>query len=89
MKNIFILLFTFFSFSGYTQNKLEYLKNNRFDLNSSEFNFPDKQFYIIGFGGYHGSSKIEDVEIELLTSLTKNKSIKYYLPETDYSIAHY
>lgn len=89
MKNIFILLFTFFSFSGYTQNKLEYLKNNRFDLSSSEFDFPEKKFKIIGFGGYHGSSKIEDVEIELLTSLTKNKSIKYYLPETDYSIAHY
>ena len=89
MKNSFILLFTFLSLSAYTQNKLEYLKNNRIDLSSSEFNFPDKEFNIIGFGGYHGSSKIEDVEIELLTSLSKNKSIKYYLPETDYSIAHF
>jgi hypothetical protein len=89
MKNTFILLFTFLSFSAYTQNKLEYLKNNRFDLNSSEFDFPEKEFNIIGFGGYHGSSKIEDVEIKLLTSLTKNKSIKYYLPETDYSIAYF
>ena len=89
MKHIYILLFTFLSFSCYTQNKLEYLKNNRFDLSSSEFDFPEKKFKIIGFGGYHGSSKIEDVEIELLTSLTKNKSIKYYLPETDFSIAHY
>lgn len=89
MKQLFITLLTIISFSSYSQNKQEYLKNNRFDLSASKFQFPEKDFTIIGFGAYHGSVKIEDAEIALLKSLNFNKSIKYYLPETDYSIAHY
>ena len=71
------------------ETKPEYLRNNRFDLTSVDFKFPQQNFNIIGFGAYHGSSKTEDAEIALLKSLVKTKSISYYLPETDYSIAHY
>lgn len=71
------------------QTKLDYLKQNRFDLNDVSFNFPEKDFKIIGLGAYHGSAKIEDVELAMINSLTKNGNIKYYLPETDFSVAHY
>jgi len=70
-------------------NKIEYLKKNRFDLTSSNFEFPQKNFQLIGFGAYHGSQKTEITEIALIQSLVKNGQIKYYLPETDYSIAYY
>ncbi|TYB75868.1 hypothetical protein [Bizionia myxarmorum] len=89
MKNIFIILLTFLSVHSYSQNKLKYLENNRFDLTSSKFDFPQKDFKIIGFGAYHGSSKTEQTEHVLLKSLTKNGTVKFYLPETDFSIAHY
>jgi hypothetical protein len=84
-----ILLLTFVILQSCTQTKTNYLEKNRFNLTSSDFDFPQKDFKIIGFGAYHGSSKTEDVELKLLESLIKNKSIKYYLPETDFSIAHY
>ena len=77
------------SINLYAQSKKEYLEKNRFDLNSKNFHFPQTNYNIIGFGAYHGSAKTEDVEIKLIKSLTKSKSIKYYLPETDFSIAHY
>jgi len=89
MNKIFIILLSFLILQSCKQTKIEYLEENRFDLTSTNFEFPQKDFKIIGFGAYHGSSKTEDTEIELLKSLTKNKSIKYYLPETDFSIAHY
>ena len=89
MKNIFILLFTVLSLSTYSQNKLEYLKTNRFDLTKAEFKFPEKKFKLIGFGAYHGSQKTETTEINLIKSLTKEGTIKYYLPETDFCIAYY
>ncbi|APQ19174.1 TraB/GumN family protein [Maribacter hydrothermalis] len=89
MRNLFITILTIISFSANSQNKQEYLRNNRFDLFTAEFQFPEKDFSIIGFGAYHGSAKIEDAEITLLKSLNYSQSIKYYLPETDYSIAHY
>jgi len=74
---------------GFSQTKVEYLKNNRFDLTTSKFEFPQKKFKLIGFGAYHGSQKTETTEIALIKSLTKDGTIKYYLPETDFSIAHY
>lgn len=72
-----------------TKTKVDYLKENRFDLNTTEFEFPQDNFKIIGFGAYHGSQKTEDVELALLTSLTKTGTIEYYFPETDYSTAHF
>lgn len=89
MKKIYIILLVLISLQAYSQTKLEYLENNRFDLSSSEFDFPQKDFKIIGFGAYHGSAKTEETEHTLLKSLTKNGTIKYYLPETDFSIGHY
>ena len=74
---------------GFTQSKQEYLSKNRYDLFSPDFIFPDKGFKIIGFGAWHGSSKTEDAEIILLKSLIQNGQIKYYIPETDFSIAHF
>tara|TARA_R110001606_G_scaffold4824_2_gene22815 strand:- start:24757 stop:26010 length:1254 start_codon:yes stop_codon:yes gene_type:complete len=71
------------------QSKQDYLKNNRFDLVSPGFSFPDNSFKIIGFGAYHGSAKTETTEIALLQSLTRTGAISYYLPETDFAIAHY
>ncbi len=89
MKNIFTILLILLSLQTYSQTKLRYLENNRLDVTSSEFDFPQKEFKIMGFGAYHGSAKTEQTEHALLKSLTKDGTIKYYLPETDFSIAHY
>ena len=89
MKKILVLIVLLTSLFVNAQSKKEYLSKNRFDLNANNFDFPQKNFKIIGFGSYHGSAKTENVEINLLKSLTKSGSIKYYLPETDFSIAHY
>ncbi|MEQ9374900.1 MAG: hypothetical protein RIG68_06975 [Imperialibacter sp.] len=71
------------------QSKKDYLKENRFDLMTNEVNFPQSDFNIIGFGAYHGSAKTEIAELSLLESLTSTGAISYYLPETDFAIAHY
>ena len=44
---------------AFSQSKTEYLKNNRFDLFNSNFDFPQINFKIIGFGAYHGSLETE------------------------------
>jgi hypothetical protein len=89
MNKKIILLITLISLLSFGQSKNEYLKDNRFDLNSKEFDFPQNDFKILGFGAYHGSIKTEKSEYLLLKSLTKKGTIKYYLPETDFSIAHF
>ena len=89
MRKIFILLLTFVILQSCTQTKTSCLEKNRFNLTSSDFDFPQKDFKIIGFGAYHGSAKTELTEYTLLKSLTKDGTIKYYLPETDFSIGHF
>ncbi|TDT45476.1 hypothetical protein CLV90_2564 [Maribacter spongiicola] len=89
MKRLFTVLFTLLSLHSYSQSKVDYLENNRFDMTGPNFDFPQKDFNIIGFGAYHGSVKTEAVEHALLTSLTKVDAIQYYLPETDFSLGHY
>lgn len=89
MKTLFTFLFSLVILQSCSQTKTDYLENNRFDLTSSEFDFPQKDFNIIGFGAYHGSAKTEKTEFALIKSLTKDGIIKYYLPETDFSIGHY
>ncbi|WP_299890949.1 hypothetical protein [uncultured Lacinutrix sp.] len=89
MKNIFFISVFLLSCLLSAQSKKDYLTKNRFNLESSNFNFPEKNFKIIGFGAYHGSVKTEIVEHKLLKSLTKDGIIKYYLPETDFSLGHY
>lgn len=85
---ILIALIAFIQLA-FSQSKDAYLKNNRFDLLKSNFEFPQKDFKIIGFGAYHGSQETENVENILLEKLIQNKKIKYYLPETDFGIAYY
>ncbi len=75
--------------SIFSQSKNEYLKNNRFDLLKSNFEFPQQNCKIIGFGAYHGSQETENAENILLRKLIQNKRIKYYLPETDFGIAYF
>lgn len=89
MKTLFTFLFSLVILQSCSQTKTDYLKDNRLDLTSSEFDFPQKKFNIIGYGAYHGSAKTEKTEFALIKSLTKDGTIKYYLPETDFSIGHY
>ncbi|MEO9572058.1 MAG: hypothetical protein ABJH82_03190 [Polaribacter sp.] len=89
MNKLFLVIIAFISLQSCKQTKVDYLKNNRFDINASNFNFPQKDFKMIGFGAYHGSAKTEDVELKFLESLTKDGTIEYYLPEVDYSTAFY
>ncbi|NAS30423.1 hypothetical protein GTQ40_05535 [Flavobacteriaceae bacterium R38] len=89
MKTLLAFLFSLVILQSCSQTKTDYLEDNRFDLTSSEFDFPQKDFNIIGFGAYHGSAKTEETEFTLIKSLTKGGTIKYYLPETDFSIGHY
>ena len=74
---------------AFSQTKTEYLKNNRFDLLNSNFEFPQSNFKIIGFGAYHGSQETEKAENILLENLINKNKVKYYLPETDLGIAYY
>ena len=85
---IFVMLIVFIQ-SIFSQSKNEYLKNNRFDLLKSNFEFPQQNCKIIGFGAYHGSQETENAENILLRKLIQNKRIKYYLPETDFGIAYF
>ena len=89
MKYRFLALLIILVQFAFSQSKNDYLKNNRFDLLNSNFEFPQKDFKIIGFGAYHGSQQTENVENILLQELIKTKKIKYYLPETDFGIAYY
>lgn len=65
-----------------------YLQKNRVDLNHP-FNLTIGKAKLIGFGALHGSSKTETTELLLLKNLIENHQLEYYLPETDYSTAHY
>ena len=89
MKYLLTLLLALSSLVSMAQNKVSYLEKNRFDLHDIGFEFPQKDFKIIGFGAYHGSAKIEDVELKLLKNLTQDGTINYYMYEVDYSTARF
>ncbi len=89
MNKLAIFLFSALSFQSLGQSKTEYLKNNRFDLSSAAFEFPQNDFKVIGFGAYHGSAKTYDAEMALIRSLKKQNSIDYYVPETNFSQAFF
>ncbi|WP_276381379.1 hypothetical protein [Flavobacterium sp. H4147] len=57
MKNICTLIILAISLTSFSQKKIEYLKQNRFDLSLDDFRFPDVDFNIVGYGAYHGSAK--------------------------------
>ena len=89
MKIKILVLFIVSIQLAFSQSKTEYLKNNRFDLLNSNFEFPQSNFKIIGFGAYHGSQETEKAENILLENLINKNKVKYYLPETDLGIAYY
>ena len=89
MKNIFTILILTFSLTIFSQNKKDYLKQNRFDIEKSDFQFPQTDFNIIGFGAYHGSAKTYDAELRLIKSLKNQNAIDYYIPETNFSQAFF
>lgn len=89
LKRILFIIVNLFSLLLYPQqSKEEYLKQNASQLNES-FIYPQKNAKVFGFGAYHGSAKTEEAEIILVKSLIKNNNLKYYFPETDYSLAYY
>ncbi len=89
MRTFLIFLIAISTFQVQAQTKKAYLQTHRYDIQDDQFLFPEDDFKIIGFGAYHGSAKTEEVEHCLLNALTSEGKIKYYLPETDYSTAHY
>ena len=89
MKNLFILFALIISISAYSQNKRDYLKENRFDVLDSNFQFPQTDFNIIGFGAYHGSAKTYEAELRLIKSLKQQNSLDYYIPEVNFSQAFF
>ena len=89
MKYIFSILILTISLTAFSQNKKEYLKRNRFDIEKSGFKFPETDFNIIGFGAYHGSAKTYDAELHLIQSLKKQNALDYYIPETNFSQAFF
>lgn len=89
MRLLIFLLLTIISQVALSQSKGQYLKNNRFNITAQNFKFPQNDFKIIGYGAFHGSQSTEKAENIILETLVKDKIIKYYLPETDFSIANY
>jgi hypothetical protein len=89
MKKIAFILLLLNLFISFSQNKIDYLIENRFDLTNSNFNFPQNDFKIIGFGALHGSSKTYEAERIILKNLIDKKLVNYYVPEINYSQAYY
>ncbi|RAV98868.1 hypothetical protein DQQ10_21430 [Pseudochryseolinea flava] len=65
----------------------KYLLKNRENMVASDFQFHPDTFRILGFGAYHGSAKTYWAEYALLSSLTKQGRVKYYIPETNFAQA--
>lgn len=89
MKKIFTILTLIIPLTIFSQNKKEYLKQNRFDVEKYDFKFPQTDFNIIGFGAYHGSAKTYEAEFYLIKSLKKQNALDYYIPETNFSQAFF
>jgi len=75
--------------TSFSQPQNDYLKANSFDISSQVGPLSKEDFKIMGFGAYHGSAKTDETEIILLDTLVNSQKIKYYLPETDFSLGHY
>lgn len=89
MYKIFTILILTISLTTFSQNKKEYLKQNRFDVENTDFKFPQTDFNIIGFGAYHGGAKTYKAEFQIIKSLKEQNAIDYYIPETNYSQAFF
>lgn len=89
MKNIFIIIASIIFLTAFSQNKRDYLQQNRIDIEQSDFKFPQTDFNIIGFGAYHGSAKTYEAELHLIQSLKKQNALDYYIVETNFSQAFF
>lgn len=89
MKGVILFTNILFSVVFVKQTSYEtYLIDNRKDLTKcASIDIGDAK--IIGFGALHGSAKTEETELFLLQDLVKNKNLKFYFPETDFSTANY
>jgi len=89
LRTIQLLLFIALHTTLFAQkSKADYLSRNATAL-SEHFVLPEKNIKVIGFGAYHGSAKTEDAELLLIQSLIKNNNLRYYIAETDISVACY
>lgn len=75
--------------NGQSVSKVKFLRGVAIDLNESKFEFPKNKVKIIGFGAIHGSAKTEDAELQIIKELLSSNALGSYLPETDFSTAHY
>ncbi len=89
MKYLLLLLVPMLWTAGIAVAQPAYLAGNKQDMRAENFNLPTSSFRLMGFGALHGSVKTEDAEYILLSRLAKNKTLDYYLPETDFSTAYY
>lgn len=89
MKKALILFLIFLAIILNGQSKLDFLKENRFDINNPYFEFPQDNFKVIGFGAIHGSSKTYDAELNLIKGILKKNTIDFYVSETNFSQAYY
>jgi len=89
MNKTLTILILLITFAASSQNKKEYLEKNRFNIEHQEFQFPQTDFNIIGFGAYHGSSRTYDAELALIKSLKSQGALDYYIPETNFSQAFF
>lgn len=89
MKKLFTFFALIIAIFSFSQNKKDYLKQNRFDIENPDFKFPQTDFNILGFGAYHGSAKTYEAELNLIKSLKKQNALDYYIPETNFSQAYF
>lgn len=87
MRNLLLIFVILF----FTPTKAEedikcYLTNHRTDLRKEVRKL---EYPIVGFTVIHGSSKAEEAEIALISSLQQKNDSLYYFPEIDYASACY
>lgn len=87
-KSLFVLI-SLITIPLLAQTKEAYLAENSQDIRQKDFQFPQQDFKVLGFGVYHGSAKSEEVELQIIEDLVLNGKVRYYLPETDFSTAYY
>ena len=80
MKYTVFLLLLRLSFSSCQNQKVPIVLRLVLISTIKNFDFPRKDYKLIGFGAYYGRAKIEDAKLQLLQSFTKDATLSYYLP---------
>ena len=73
----------------FTQNRIDYLVQNRVNLRTATPNITETDFNIIGFGALHGSSKSYEAELSIVKSLLEKDMLDYYIIEANFSQASF